>query len=407
MARVQRSEDFEILGRELHSLYVNTIEYAEKTQSKIKFKSSKDEQRCSCDNLLCYLALRKHDLSDLQLRLAEEGLSSLGMIESNVLTSIEQVLKHFEIIPTNHGKLCKVTAQWGSLTLGNRTGLLFGSPGKGRRTRIMVTLDASDIFQYDLIEQLLENGLDLARINCAHNSKREWKLLIESIRIAEQRLIQRGKGIGHKCIILMDLGGPKIRTGPMEHKVGPLKISVLKDLHGRPVRFVEGFLDSEASQTELISLEGTPSSFVVAISKIEDGGLGSLKIGQKISFKDARDDRLRTFTVLERISPTKVRIGLEHTAYLNEGIKLECQLNSPVDNDSKCSFTIGRITPQAIEINVEAGNTLRLYRDNVKLGHSANKANGTPAGISCTHPEILDRVMIGHRVFIDDGKIEA
>ncbi len=407
MATVQRSEDFENLGRELHSLYVNTIENAEKTQSKIKFESNRSEQRCSRDNLLCYLALRKHDLSDLQLRLAEEGLSSLGMIESNVLTSIEQVLKHFGITPTKHDKLCKVTSQWGSLTLGNRTELLFGSPGKGRRTRIMVTLDASDIFQYDLIEQLLENGLDIARINCAHNSKREWKLLIESIRIAEQRLVERGKEIGHQCIILMDLGGPKIRTGPMELKVSPLKISVLKDLHGRPVRFVEGFLDSEASQTELISLEGTPSSFVIAISKIEYGGLGSLKIGQKITFKDARDERLRTFTVLERISPTKVRIGLEHTAYLKEGIKLECQSNSAVENDSKCSFTIGRITAQAIEINVEAGNTLRLYRDNAKLGHSANKANGTPAGISCTHPEVLDRVMIGHRVFIDDGKIEA
>ena len=114
-----------------------------------------------------------------------------------------------------------------------------------------------------------------------------------------------------------------------------------------------------------------------------------------------------TFTVLERVSPTKVRIGLEHTPYLKEGIKLECQSNSIVENDSKCSFTIGSITPQAIEINVEAGNTLRLYRDNAKLGHSANKANGTPAGISCTHPEVLDRVMIGHRVFIDDGKIEA
>ena len=63
----------------------------------------------------------------------------------------------------------------------------------------------------------------------------------------------------------------------------------------------------------------------------------------------------RTFTVLERVSPTKVRIGLEHTAYLKEGIKLECQSNSIVENDSKCSFTIGSITPQAIEINVEAG----------------------------------------------------
>ena len=94
----------------------------------------------------------------------------------------------------------------------------------------------------------------------------------------------------------MDLGGPKIRTGPMELKVRPLKISVLKDIHGRPGCFVEGFLDGEASQTEVVSLEGTSSSFVIAISKIHYGGLGSLKVGQKITFKDARDERLRTIT---------------------------------------------------------------------------------------------------------------
>ena len=105
-------------------------------------------------------------------------------------------------------------------------------------------------------------------------------------------MVERDKKIRHQCIILMDLGGPKICTGPMELKVSPLKISVLKDLHGRPVRFVEGFLDSEASQTQLINLEGTPSSFVIAISKIKYGGLGSLKIGEKITFKDARDERV-------------------------------------------------------------------------------------------------------------------
>ena len=49
----------------------------------------------------------------------------------------------------------------------------------------------------------------------------------------------------------MDLGGPKIRTGPMELKVRPLKISVPK-LHGRAVRFIDGFLDTEASYTELV-----------------------------------------------------------------------------------------------------------------------------------------------------------
>ncbi|MGA7897399.1 MAG: pyruvate kinase [Nitrososphaeraceae archaeon] len=406
MIRIHQ-EDFESLGKELHTLYVNTIECAKKTISRIKFGSGTREKECSRDNLLCYLALRKHDISDLQIRLDQQGFSSLGMIESNVLFSMEQVLKHFGIPPLGHETPCKVTAQDGSSILNNRTQLMFGPHGKRRRTRIMVTLDASDIFQYDLIELLLENGLDLVRINCAHNTKREWKLLIESIRIAEQRLIERGKKVGHECPILMDLGGPKIRTGQMEHKDSPLKITVSKDLHGRPIRFVEGFLDSEANITKPISIEDAPSSFVIAISKIDYGGLGSLQIGQKITFRDARDERLRIMTVLERISPSKVRIGLEHTAYLKEGIKLECQSNNVTNDDTKCSFTIGRIMPQPIEINVEAGNRLRIYRDSSRLGHLANKVDGTPAGISCTHPEVLDRVLVGHRVFIDDGKIEA
>ena len=75
----------------------------------------------------------------------------------------------------------------------------------------------------------------------------------------------------------------------------------------------------------------------------------------------------RTITVLERISPTRVRIRLEQTAYLKEGIKLECQTNS--NNNKKCLFTVRAIKPQPIELKVEAGNVLRLYRD-ARLGHS-------------------------------------
>jgi pyruvate kinase len=433
-------EEFKILGRQLNEIYLNTIEVAQRAQSKLQFKKiseNEKESKCSCDNLLCYLALREHDLSDLQLKLAEHGLSSLEMLESRVLVSIEQVLKHFGIAPvssTSSSGLCKVKSQSASLMLAKRSELLFGPAGKGRRTHIMVTMDASDIFQYDLIEQLLENGLDIVRINCAHNTKREWKLIIESIRIAEERLVQRGKGIGHKCMILMDLGGPKIRTGPVELKVRPLKISVLEDVHDRPVRFAEGVLDSEANQTELVSLEGTPSrSFVIAISKIDYGGLGSLKIGQKIIFKDARDERICTLTVLERISPTKVRVGLEHTAWLKEGTKLECQTNDLSSRDdggggdggdgeesgrhggggggdgdtSKCCFTVGHLKAQPVEIKVEYGNRLRLYRNGNMLGHIGDGSAGKPAGISCSHSDVLNHVMVGHRVFIDDGKIEG
>jgi len=400
-------KEFQILGRQLNAFYVNTIELAQKAQGNFVLRIKEKENKCSRDNLLCYLALRKHDLSDLQLSLAEQGLSSLGMLEGEVLVSIEQVLKHFGIRPGNTSSLCKINSKSASLLLGKRSKLIFGSPSKGRRTCIMVTLDSTDIYQHELIEHLLESGMDIARINCAHNTDREWSLIIKAIHEAEEQLVQREKGTRSRCMILMDLGGPKIRTGHMEFKVRPLKIIVPKDKYGRPVRFVEGFLDTEASYTELVDQVTGPSTFVIAISTGNDRGLGSLQKDQKITFKDARDEHQRTITVLERTSPTRVRIGLEQTAYLKEGIKLECQTNS--NSNKKCSFTVGAIKPQPLELKVEAGDVLRLVRD-ARLGHSGpgSGSDGKPAAaISCTYPEVLDQVKIGHRIFIDDGKIEA
>ena len=72
----------------------------------------------------------------------------------------------------------------------------------------MVTLDSYNIHQPELLEQLLRSGMDIARINCAHDSKKEWKMLIEAIHYAEERLVRRGQGIGRRCRIMMDLAGP-------------------------------------------------------------------------------------------------------------------------------------------------------------------------------------------------------
>ena len=295
-------KEFEVLGEKLNRIYINILRRAQNAHNKFHFTVKENENEndkiCSLDNLLCYLVLREQNLSDLQIRLAEQGLASLIMSESNVLVSVEQVLKHFGIKPVDTSSLCKIDPQNGRLLLTMRNELMFGLVPKERKTLIMVTLDSSDIYQHELIEQLLENGMDIARINCAHNTAREWKLLVETLRGVEEQVIQNGKGIeGHRCKILMDLGGPKIRTGPMVLKVRPLQISSPKDIHGRPMRLVEGFLDSEARETEVLNLDrATSSSFVIAISKIKYGGLGSLRIGQKITFKDARDGRPRNLT---------------------------------------------------------------------------------------------------------------
>jgi pyruvate kinase len=146
-------------------------------------------------------------------------------------------------------------------------------------------------------------------------------MLIEAIHYAEERLVRRGQGIGRRCRIMMDLAGPKIRIGPMETEVHPLKISVPKDSQGKPIRFVEGFLDSESNQTErVVNLIGIPPTFVIAIPNQQSDGLATLKLGEKINFKDSRD-RLRTM-IVERIALTNVRVGLERTIYLKEGLKM-------------------------------------------------------------------------------------
>jgi len=400
-------EEFQALGQQLNTIYINTISLAQKVESNFRLRKTGIKNKCSLDNLLCYLALREHDLSHLQLRLTEEGLSSLGMLEGQVLISIEQVLKHFGIHPVNTTNLCKINSTYAHQQLRNRSKLMFGDRKETRRTYIMITLDASDINQQELIEQLLENGMDIARINCAHSTYKEWKLIIEVVRRAEERLAQGKQEDRRKCMILMDLGGPKIRTGPMEFKSSSLKITVPKDLHGRPVHIIEGFLDIEANYTELLNHPSGLSSFVVAISPLNDCELDCLEIGQTITFKDGRDEQQRTITVSEKISPKRVRIGLERTTYLKEGIRLDCRTSSNNGNSNNCSFKIRNIRPQPIEVKVEAGNVLRLYKDGVTLGLSGNGSNGKPLGISCTYPQILDQVKVGHRIFIDDGKIEA
>ena len=116
----------------------------------------------------------------------------------------------------------------------------------------------------------------------------------------------------------MDLAGPKIRTGYLGTSIRPLKIAVPKDVYGLPLKLAEGFLDSEARFTEKINLTGVPPSFVISI-KNGSTQLSNLKIGEKLWLRDTRE-RYRTVTVLEKISATKVKIGLDKTTYLEEDI---------------------------------------------------------------------------------------
>jgi pyruvate kinase len=452
------SDDQERLGERVTNLYSEIVKNVEEYKHLYQLNTM-HENEASLDNLLAYLALRRHNLEDLQMELAEKGLSSLGRLEGQVLVTIEQVLKHFkqqshfDTRNETFSGLKKINHQESRNVTTKRSRLLLGRPRKGRSTRIMVTLDLESIHQPHMLEELLVHGMDIARINCAHDTPREWKMLIDAIRHAEERLIQRGQGIGRRCRIVMDLAGPKIRTSSTGLEIRPLKIAVPKDIHGRTVRMIEGFLDSEARFTEKISLTGVPPSFVISIKKGSEE-LPNLDIGERLSFYDSRG-RHRTLTILERISPKRVKIGLERTAYIQEGIVLYSQkykensntdprnrkkdrthsafdttgglvgpnlnpvqdeshnnhINEQNGMDINSLLIIGCVSPQPTDVLVKSGDTVLLRKKKAILGSYSfqfSKYKKHIAGeISCNLPEVLNSVEVGHRVYIDDGKISA
>ena len=55
---------------------------------------------------------------------------------------------------------------------------------------------------------MLAAGMNVLRINCAHEGEPEWAQMIAALREARAQTSK-------DCRVLMDLAGPKIRTGPV------------------------------------------------------------------------------------------------------------------------------------------------------------------------------------------------
>src|SRR5262249_33423522 len=87
----RRGEDIESVLRELTAVRTDMV--AEPALPQQRLDDVHANYRDSARNLLHYLALRRHDLRPLQLRLAALGLSSLGRAESHVLATVDAVLE--------------------------------------------------------------------------------------------------------------------------------------------------------------------------------------------------------------------------------------------------------------------------------------------------------------------------
>ncbi len=165
--------------------------------------------RLSALNLAHYLALRRRDLRDLQTALSIWGLSSLGRSEGRVLPNLDAVLYALTALadlPRTGLRRPTVAAFFrGQRLLEHNSRALLGEVPPTRRVRIMVTMPSEAATDYKLVRAMLERGMNTARINTAHDSTDAWAAMVQHVRRAEAELNTR-------CTILLDLGGPKVRT---------------------------------------------------------------------------------------------------------------------------------------------------------------------------------------------------
>jgi pyruvate kinase len=160
------------------------------------------------ENLANCMALRRIDLHDLQRRMMTMGLSSLGRAESRVMPMLEAV-RALLTAATGEYSLPETSSNaffLGESLIAARADHLLGPPSDHSGVRLMVTLPSDAAEDGQFLVRLARLGVEAVRINCAHDSEAVWERMIGHVHTA-------GAETGCKMKVMMDLPGPKIRTG--------------------------------------------------------------------------------------------------------------------------------------------------------------------------------------------------
>jgi pyruvate kinase len=350
--------------------------------------------RRSAQNLVDYLTLRSQDIRPLQASLAELGLSSLGRAEEHVIATLESVLDVLHILSGRRpGRRTESAVGFGEgqrLLRANTDGLLGPAPG-GRNTRILVTMPTEAATDAELTRELVRLGMDCARINCAHDEPEQWAAMVGHLRAA-------AADAGRPCPILMDLPGPKLRTGPIEPGPNVLRLRPRRDARGQPTDPAGAVLVADGPETP--GRRPTPGTAPVAdrdpAVPVPEPWLAELCVGDRISLQDTRGSA-RELTVTS-VRPSAVSVEVWDTTYLETGSLLVAP---------KGVAAVGDLAPVEQSLRVHPGDTVTVRADLAPVPPEGivNDDGTRKLVIGCTLPAALDALRVGHRVWFDDGRI--
>lgn len=361
----------------------------------------------SAMNLAHYLALRRRDLRPLQDRLVEAGLSSLGHGEAYVLTNLDRVINLLEraVSKSNTAHPNPLDSQpadaEGTQILAQRTAALFGPMPEQRTVRIMVTLPSEAAWNYPLVKALIDQGMDCARINCAHDDQVTWKAMVKNIRRAATKS-------NRPCKILMDLAGHKVRTGPLASAPAIKHIKVRRDVYGNVISPTKILLSAETDSTEHgVTLPELVNSRFTLPKELHT----QLALGDRLYFTESRGKK-RHIEIVGQISTSHWLAHCPDSTYLAADTPVDWQRRTPSGAyHTLGTFSLPSFPGDSLLILMHKGDFLMLTRDTLP-GQPACRDEATgrliaPARISCTYAGLIDDLEPGVPVWIDDGKLGA
>ena len=386
-----KTDHFQLLIAKLEEIRASLIKLESRFETQLS--SVHPAWRKSASNLLHYLALRQHDIRLLQENLAVFGLSSLGRSESHVMNTIDAVLKILCHLAGGSLDL-PVRSEYpdfseGKALLTAHTEALLGPAPAYRGVRVMVTMSSEAAEDYTLVRDLVSHGMNCMRINCAHDTPETWAKMVANLERARCEL-------GLPCRILMDIAGPKLRTGPV--KPGPQVIvwHPKRDSLGRVVAPARVWLVPAETSAEVLDA-------AQALLPVPADWLEAIRPGERIRFKDARGKR-RVLKVLERAG-NGLWAQSDQTAYVTPDTVLS-RVDCP--DSAKREAKVAALPPLQQGIMLKKGEELLLAREPLPGRPAQLDAAGRrvgPAVISCTLPEVFAQVRAGEQVWFDDGKI--
>ncbi|XP_008788492.2 plastidial pyruvate kinase 4, chloroplastic isoform X1 [Phoenix dactylifera] len=363
----------------------------------------------SATNLIHYLALHCLDVDQLKEDLCSVGFLNLEYANTNVLASITASIQLLENLKSDFS--CKRTwptdmrnylalqegekvMDLGTSAMRKRASMhataLFGPLQEKKNVHIMVTVGREALANEMLLSDLLKAGANIVRINCAHDGPSVWSEIIRLAKNSSQMLEK-------PCRILMDLAGPKLRTGPL--KTGPdvMKIAPKRAAQGDVISPAQVWLSRTGCRPPAhLSLDAT--LFVEG-----DRFFKELEVGDVLKFIDVRGKR-RSLTISKKISVFSccgyVAESLK-TAYLESGTKLCIQRK-------KGKVSIGEVVNvPAMEhfIRLRVGDLLTITRDpRLSLEEIDGTTYGAPR-ITCDSGRLFNSVKPGDPIAFDDGRI--